>query len=130
MKQAISTTKVPLRNDRNEIFGVAGISRDITERKLADALHEGQAQILEMIAMSAPLGDVLERLVLLIESQFKGIFGSVQLLDETGPGYGTAPRRACRIPTTRRSTACPSVPKRDRAARPRIGGKPSSSPTS
>ena len=42
IKQAISTTKVPLRNDRNEIFGVAGISRDITERKLADALREGR----------------------------------------------------------------------------------------
>jgi diguanylate cyclase (GGDEF)-like protein/PAS domain S-box-containing protein len=93
IKQAISTTKVPLRNDRNEIFGVAGISRDITERKQANALHEGQAQILEMIAMSAPLCDVLERLVLLIESQFKGIFGSVQLLDETGTRlrHGAAP---------------------------------------
>jgi len=93
IKQAISTTKVPLRNDRNEIFGVAGISRDITERKLADALHEGQAQILEMIAMSARLGDVLEHLVLLIESQFKGIFGSVLLLDETGTRlrHGAAP---------------------------------------
>jgi len=92
-KTWISTTKVPLRNDRNEIFGVAGISRDITERKLADALREGQAQILEMIAMSAPLGDVLERLVLLIESQFKGILASVQLLDETGTRlrHGAAP---------------------------------------
>ena len=84
LKQPISTTKVPLRNDRNEIFGVIGISRDITERKLADALRDGQAQILEMIAMSAPLGDVLERLVLLIESQLKGIVGSVLLLDEDG----------------------------------------------
>ena len=83
LKQAISTTKVPLRNERNEIFGVAGVSRDITERKLADALRDGQAQILEMIAMSAPLEDVLERLVLLVESQFKGIVGSVLLLDET-----------------------------------------------
>ena len=84
LKQAISTTKVPLRNERNEIFGVAGISRDITERKLADALRDGQAQILEMIAMSAPLDKALERLVLLVESQFKGIVGSVLLLDETG----------------------------------------------
>ena len=93
LKQAISTTKVPLRNERNEIFAVAGISRDITERKLADALRDGQAQILEMIAMSAPLGDVLERLVLLIESQFKGIVGSVLLLDETGTRlrHGAAP---------------------------------------
>ena len=93
LKQWISTTKVPLRNDRNEIFGVAGISRDITERKLADALRDGQAQILEMIAMSAPLEDVLEHLVLLMESQFKGIFGSILLLDETGARlrYGAAP---------------------------------------
>jgi diguanylate cyclase (GGDEF)-like protein/PAS domain S-box-containing protein len=93
LKQAISTTKVPLRNERNEIFGVAGISRDITERKLADALRDGQEEILEMIAMSAPLGDVLEHLVLLMESQFKGIAGSVLLLDETGSRlrHGAAP---------------------------------------
>jgi diguanylate cyclase (GGDEF)-like protein/PAS domain S-box-containing protein len=84
LKQWISTTKVPLRNDRDEIFGVAGISRDITERKLADALRDGQAKILEMIAMSAPLADVLAHLVLLVESQLKGFIGSVLLLDETG----------------------------------------------
>ena len=93
LKQAISTTKVPLYNERNEIFAVAGISRDITERKLADALRHGQAQVLEMIATSAPLEDVLERLVLLIESQFKGIACSVLLLDETGTllRHGAAP---------------------------------------
>jgi diguanylate cyclase (GGDEF)-like protein/PAS domain S-box-containing protein len=83
LKQAISTTKVPLRNERNEIFGVAGVSRDITERKLAEALRDGQAQILEMIAMSAPLKDVLDRVILLVESQFKGVIGSVLLVDET-----------------------------------------------
>ena len=43
---------------------------------------------------------------------------------------GTAPRRACRTPTPRRSTARASVPRRARAARPPIGGKSSSSPTS
>src|ERR1019366_1027569 len=84
VKTWITTTKVPLRNDKNEIFGLIGISRDITKRRLADALRDGQAKILEMIAMSAPLGDVLEHLVLLIESQFKGIIGSVLLLDEDG----------------------------------------------
>jgi diguanylate cyclase (GGDEF)-like protein/PAS domain S-box-containing protein len=83
LKQAISTTKVPLRNERNEIFGVAGVSRDITERKLAEALRDGQAQILEMIAMSAPLKDVLDRVILLVESQFKWVIGSVLLVDET-----------------------------------------------
>jgi diguanylate cyclase (GGDEF)-like protein/PAS domain S-box-containing protein len=92
-KTWILTTKVPLRNDRNEIFGVAGISRDITERRLAEALRDGQAKVLEMIAMSAPLEDVLEQLVHLTESQFTGIIGSVMLLDETGTRlrHGAAP---------------------------------------
>ena len=78
----ILTTKVPLRNDRGEIFGVAGVSRDITERKLADALRNGRAQILEMVAKNAPLEDVLDRLVRLIESELSGIIGSILLLDE------------------------------------------------
>ena len=92
-KTWILTTKVPLRNERNEIVGIAGVSRDITERKLADALREGQAQILEMIAVSAPLTEVLERLVLLMESQFRGIIGAVLLLDEKSAllRYGAAP---------------------------------------
>ena len=87
IKQAISTTKVPLRNDRNEIFGVAGISRDITERKLAETLRAGQAQ--------DPRNDRDERAarqgartsVHLLESQLKGIFGPVLLLDETGTRF-------------------------------------------
>ncbi|MFZ1963645.1 MAG: diguanylate cyclase [Roseiarcus sp.] len=96
LKQRISTTKVPLRNDRGEIFGVAGVSRDITERKLADALRDGQAQVLEMIATSAPLENVLNRLVRLVESQLTGIFGAVLLVDETGSRLrvGAAPSLA------------------------------------
>ena len=83
-KTWVLTTKAPLRNDADEIYGVAGISHDITERKLADALRDGQAHILEMIAMSAPLRDVLERLVHLIESQFRGTTCSILLRSETG----------------------------------------------
>jgi diguanylate cyclase (GGDEF)-like protein/PAS domain S-box-containing protein len=92
-KTWILTTKVPLRNDHNEIFGVAGMSRDISERKLADALRDGQGQILEMIAMSAPLEEVLDRLVRLVESQLTGIFGAILLVDEDGTRlrFGAAP---------------------------------------
>ena len=68
------STKVPLRNDRNEIFGLVGIARDITERKRADVLRDGQSQILQMIAMSAPLEDVLDHLMHLVESQLTGIY--------------------------------------------------------
>ena len=95
-KTWILTAKVPLRNDQNEIFGVAGISRDITRRKLADAMREGQAQILEMIATSAPLEHVLECLVDLVDSQLTGACGAVLLYDNTGPRLrrGQAPSLA------------------------------------
>ncbi len=33
----LSTSKVPLRDSRNEIIGIVGVSRDITERKQAEA---------------------------------------------------------------------------------------------
>ena len=89
----LSSTKVPLRNAQNEIFGLVGIAHDITARKQADVLRNGQAHILEMIAMSAPLEDVLDRLMRLVESQLTGIFGSVLLLDKDGSHlrHGAAP---------------------------------------
>ncbi len=92
-KQWISTSKVPWRDDRDQIVGVIGISRDISERKRADALRDGQAGILEMIAASAPLNAVLERLVHLIESQLSGMCGSILLLDDDGMHlrHGAAP---------------------------------------
>ena len=89
----LSSTKVPLRNEHNEIFGLVGIARDITERKKADILRDGQAHILEMIAMNAPLEEVLDHLVRLVESQLTGIFCSVLLLAPDGVHlkHGAAP---------------------------------------
>ena len=78
----LASTKAPLRNDKGEIIGLIGIGRDVTARKKADLLRDGQAQILEMIAMGAPLEAVLDRLVRLIESQLTGIVSSILLLDE------------------------------------------------
>jgi diguanylate cyclase (GGDEF)-like protein len=73
--------------------GWVATHEDITKRKFADRLREEQAQILELIAVSAPLENVLERLVRLIESQMTGIAGSILLLDEEGGHlrHGAAP---------------------------------------
>ena len=89
----LSTSKVPLLDDRGEVAGLLGISRDITDRKQADVLRDGQAKILEMIATSAPLERVLDSLIRLIESQLAGIMASVLLLDEDGVHlrHGAAP---------------------------------------
>jgi diguanylate cyclase (GGDEF)-like protein/PAS domain S-box-containing protein len=95
-RKCLSSSKVPLRNEKGDIFGLVGIARDITERKRADALRDGQARILEMIATSAPVDKVLERLMHLIESQLSGIYGSILLLEEDGLHlrHGAAPSLA------------------------------------
>ena len=92
----IVTTKAPLRNQKNEIVGLIGVSRDITERRKADLLRDGQAKVLEMIATSAPLEAALDHLVRLIEAQLRGVFGSVLLVDPDQPRLrkGAAPSLA------------------------------------
>jgi len=77
-----SSTKLPLFGENAECVGLVGISRDITARKKSEVLRAGQARIMEMIAMGAPLGDVLDNLMCLVESQLSGILGSVLLMDK------------------------------------------------
>ncbi len=61
--------------------------------KDADDFCAGQGQILGMIAANAPLSEILERLVLLIEAQAPGMLGSVLLLSDDGDHvrHGAAP---------------------------------------
>ena len=89
----LSSTKVPFRGEGGEVVGLFGISRDITMRKFAERLRDGQAQILEMIATNAPLADVLDHLARLIEAQLSGVRIAVLLLDEDGVHlrHGAAP---------------------------------------
>ncbi len=78
------STKVPLRAADNKVIGLVGIARDITERKLHEILREDEAQLLEMIASSAPLESIIDRLMRLVELQLEGLHASVLILDETG----------------------------------------------
>jgi diguanylate cyclase (GGDEF)-like protein/PAS domain S-box-containing protein len=88
-----ATSKAPLRNESGDIVGLAGVTRDITARKHAELLLEEQALVLELIALNAPLEEVLNRLVRLMETQLEGVYGSILLLDETGTHlkHGAAP---------------------------------------
>jgi diguanylate cyclase (GGDEF)-like protein/PAS domain S-box-containing protein len=78
------SSKVPLLAANNKVIGLVGIARDITERKLHETLRDDEAQLLEMIASSAPLQSILDRLMRLVESQLEGLQASVLILDETG----------------------------------------------
>lgn len=68
-------------------------SRDITERKRAEALQKGQNQVLEMIAKGASLSDVLDTLIRFTEKQSDGMLCSILLLDpnENQLRYYSAP---------------------------------------
>ena len=70
-----------------------GAITDVTDRKRAEALRDGESRMLEMIARDAPLEEILGSLVLVVEAQFAGLLCSVLLLDEDGQHarHGAAP---------------------------------------
>lgn len=73
-----------LRDDQGKPWKLAGSVQDITERKRAQALEDGQRRILAGIAARRPLGESLMALVRLAERQMPGALSSVLLLDEAG----------------------------------------------
>jgi PAS domain S-box-containing protein len=80
----ITSVAHPVCNDSGQVIEFVGTVIDVTERKLAEALREGESRILEMIVREAPLKETLEKLVLLVEAQFADLLCSVLLLDEDG----------------------------------------------
>ena len=83
----------PVMDESGEITEIVGTLMDVTGRKQAEALRDGESHILEMIARDAPLEEILEKLVLVVEAQFVGLLCSVLLLDEDGQRvrHGAAP---------------------------------------
>jgi diguanylate cyclase (GGDEF)-like protein/PAS domain S-box-containing protein len=64
--------------------GVVAIVRDVTARKRAEVMRAEQNRVLEMIATSTPLEDVLSALMHLLESQIPDSACAVMLRDEDG----------------------------------------------
>src|SRR5467141_608335 len=83
----------PVFNASGATAEFVGILMDVTERRLAEALRDGESRILEMIARDAPLEETLENLVRVVEAQFAGLLCSVLLLDDDGQHvrHGAAP---------------------------------------
>jgi signal transduction histidine kinase/DNA-binding response OmpR family regulator len=57
---------------------------DAASHQLAEALREGQNQLLELVARGAPLQTTQDKLMLLIEAQSPGVLCSTLLLDSDG----------------------------------------------
>jgi len=82
------------RNESGQPTLVFGTVQDITVRKQAEMLKNGQKQVLEMIAACAPLSESLTALLRLIEGHTTpGMLGSILLLDKKGEHlcHGAAP---------------------------------------
>jgi len=73
-----------ITDEQGRKVGLRGVTLNISERKKAEAFRDGQSQILERIAAKAPLYEVLNSLVLLVEAQSEGTLSSISLLDEDG----------------------------------------------
>ncbi len=71
-----------------------GMMVDVTDQKLAEAMADGQRQILEGIAKDAPLKDTLDLLLRTVETQSDDMIGSILLLDNDRKHlrHGAAPR--------------------------------------
>src|SRR5438445_13250524 len=69
-----------------------GIGKGNHEKEVP--FYAGQGRILEMIAASAPLADILSRIVLLMEAQTDGLRCSILLLSNDGKHvrHGAAPK--------------------------------------
>jgi PAS domain S-box-containing protein len=80
----IHTVGHPVVSASGDLVQFVGSSVDVTERKRAEALRDGESRILEMIARDAALEEILENLVRVVEAQFAGLLCSVLLLDEDG----------------------------------------------
>ena len=79
-----STTKLPCRDEAGQVVGLVGVCHDITSRRQADAMRREQAEVLELVAVSAPLVQVFDRLAHMIEAQIRGTRACVMLLEPDG----------------------------------------------
>jgi PAS domain S-box-containing protein len=75
---------------------LTGTAQDVTERRLSEELVNGQKEVLEMIAINAPLPETLTRLVKVIEAQSPEMICSILLRDADGlhVRHGAAPSLA------------------------------------
>ncbi|MBC7816724.1 MAG: PAS domain S-box protein, partial [Planctomycetaceae bacterium] len=73
---------VPLRDAGGQVIRLLAAAQDVTARRKADALREGEQQVLEEIASGRDLASALRTVIKMLESQLPGALCSILLLKE------------------------------------------------
>lgn len=79
----VSATKVPMKNRDGEVIGIAGISRDITDRRNAELERHVLSRILQEVSLTDKLSDQLQLIHQAIGEVIYANNFHVALLDET-----------------------------------------------
>nr|WP_230413555.1 hypothetical protein [Undibacterium umbellatum] len=86
----MQTLKKPFEGTSTAIVN----SNDGNKIQLAETLHKGQNQSLEMIAKGAALADILSHLMLLIESQSQGVYWLAERTSDFSTTYAKGLKRS------------------------------------
>lgn len=81
---------VPLRDANGRVVRLLAAAQDVTARRKADALREGEQQVLEEIASGRDLQVALRTIVKLLEMQLPGVLGTIMLLEDAEPHLSIA----------------------------------------
>jgi diguanylate cyclase (GGDEF)-like protein/PAS domain S-box-containing protein len=89
---SLMLTAVPIKLGE-EILGVVGCAQDFTKKRELEALLSGQNRILKMMAKGASFQEVLDEVVLFIESFTDGAHCSILIADQEGKRlfHGSSP---------------------------------------
>ena len=93
-RKAVIEANTRLIYENGRPVGIQGIARDVTERERMQAMVSGQNRVLEMLALGAPLLEVLDQLTQLVEERAVGALCSVWLVDESGKSLQFAAGRS------------------------------------
>jgi GAF domain-containing protein len=78
----VDNRKYPIYDDQNQITGLFGIARDITDQVKREEYEQFRNVILERLAKNEPISDIYNSIVLGLEKIHQGIRCSILLLDD------------------------------------------------
>ncbi len=89
-------TITPVADEHGQIHHFIAIKQDISERKRSQLISTTQSQLLELIATGAPLSEILDNIVFVIEKLNPNSFASILILADDGLHLqlGSAPNLA------------------------------------